>query len=363
MTVEPAEVAPSGSFTEIPVIDLARWQGPSSDQEELAREVRTICHEIGFFLVVNHGVDRHFVDSVFEMMERLFALPLEHKLLIDKQRSRHFRGWEQVGSEYTNNRPDIREQVDIWTETSPRPPDAQPPYLRVLGPNQWLPDEVLPGYRDLTLEWFSRMGAVASRLMEVLSVGLGLAKDHLGAVFGDECMSLTKFIHYPPTPAGGAGVNAHHDAGFLTVLAPGPTPGLQVQNHAGEWIPVPSVADSFVINLGEMLQGMTGNYYVATPHRVITDETRYSAGYFHGPSLDTPLNPLPLDDSFAAAVAASPRHADAGFMALKEETEAGVGDMASSHRPSVYGEQLWNYFVRSYPDLVAEHYPDAIQAD
>jgi len=155
-------------------------------------------------------------------------------------------------------------------------------------------------------------------------------------------------------------VNAHHDAGFLTVLAPGPTPGLQVQNGVGEWIPVPLVPDSFVINLGEMLQGMTGNYYVATPHRVITTETRYSAGYFHGPSPETPLTPIALDPEFAAVVANSPRHADAGFMARKDETEAGVGDMRSTHRPGVYGEQLWNYFVRSYPDLVAEHYPDAI---
>ena len=41
---------------------------------------------------------------------------------------------------------------------------------------------------------------------------------------------------------------------------------------------------------------------------------------------------------------------------MKEETEAGVGDMASHHKPAVYGEQLWNYFSRSYPDNVSKHY-------
>ena len=120
------------------------------------------------------------------------------------------------------------------------------------------------------------------------------------------------------------------------------------------------VEDSFVINLGEMLQGMTGSFYVATPHRVITQDIRYSAAYFHGPSLDTPLTRLPIGPEFAEAVAASPRHANAGFMARKEETEAGTGDMRSEHLPAVYGEQLWNYFVRSYPDIVSTHYPDAI---
>jgi len=349
-----------GSLSALPVVDVGRWRGTPAERADLAGEVREICHHIGFFVAVNHGVDTELLDSVFEMMERLFALPDEQKALIDKRRSPHFRGWEQVGSEFTNNRPDIREQVDIWTERPARSPGAEPAYLRLLGPNQWLPDDVLPGFRRLTLEWFERLGGLAAELMEVLSAGLDLEPARLNALFGDECMSLTKFIHYPPTPPGGAGVNAHHDTGFLTVLAPGRTPGLQVETPNGEWITVEPVPGSFVINLGEMLQGITGNYYVATPHRVITAEERYSAGYFHGPSLDTPLTPLDLDPAFGAAVAASPRHARAGFMARREETEAGVGDMRSTYRPAVYGEQLWNYFARSYPDLVAAHHPDVV---
>ena len=352
--------AVNGTFSEIPVVDLARWRGTPAERAELADEVRSICHHVGFFLLVNHGVEDGFIESIFTMMERLFALSPEEKALIDKRRSRHFRGWEPVGTEYTNNRPDIREQVDIWTETTARAADVEPAYLRILGPNQWLPDEVLDGYRDLTLEWFDRMGAVADELMEVLAVGLGLPEHHFDDLFGDERMSLTKFIHYPPTPHDQAGVNPHHDAGFLTILAPGPTAGLQVQNGAGDWIPVPNRPGSFVINLGEMLQGMTGNYYVATPHRVVTGAERYSAGYFHGPSLDTALAPLALDPSFAAAVEASPLHSGAGFMARKEETESGVGDMQSSYRPSVYGEQLWNYFARSYPEMMESHYGDTV---
>ena len=350
----------AGAFSEIPVVDLARWRGSRRERAALADEIRSICHHIGFFLVVNHGIERTLVDSLFAMMERLFDLPDEQKALIDKTRSRHFRGWEQTGSEYTNNRPDIREQVDTWSETEARAPDAEPPYLRLLGPNQWLPEDVLPGYRELTLDWIERASGLATQLMGILSVGLGLDEHHIDGLFGEERMSLNKLIRYPPTPPDGAGVNAHHDTGFLTVLAPGSTPGLEVQNAAGEWVPVQLLSDSFVINLGEMLQGMTGNYYVATPHRVITTETRYSAGYFHGPSLGTALTPLPLASEFAEAVAASPRHANAGFMARKEETDAGMGDMRSTHRVAVYGEQVWNYFVRSYPDIVASHYPDAV---
>ncbi len=342
----------------VPVVDLSRWRGVPADRANLADEVREICHHVGFLIVTNHGISREFLAETFDLMKRLFALPREQKARIDKRYSRHFRGWEDLGAEYTNGRPDIREQVDLWTENPARPPDVTPSYLRLLGPNQWLPDDVLPGFQAHVEAWFSRCDALARELMAIFSLGLGLDEGYLNDLFEGESMSLTKLIRYPATPAGGAGVNAHHDTGFLTILAPGPTPGLQIESSDGSWVPVQTVPDGLVINLGEMLQGMTGNYFVATPHRVITTETRYSAGYFHGPSLDTPLSPLPLSEEFARAVAASPRHAGAGFMARKEENEAGVGDMQSRHRPAVYGEQLWNYFARSYPENMATHYPE-----
>ena len=51
---------------------------------------------------------------------------------------------------------------------------------------------------------------------------------------------------------------------------------LQVRDHTGEWVDVPCIPNAFVVNLGEMLQAMTANYYVATPHRVVTSEPRLS---------------------------------------------------------------------------------------
>ncbi|HSF15213.1 MAG TPA: 2-oxoglutarate and iron-dependent oxygenase domain-containing protein [Vicinamibacteria bacterium] len=351
-----------GDFTEIPVIDLEPWWRGGRDRVALAHRVCYICHEVGFFVLVDHRVDPQLVDSVFSLSRRLFELPLEKKQLIDKRRSRHFRGWEAVGSEYTNNRPDIREQVDLWTEHPPRSPDVSPVYLRLLGPNQWLDDAVLPGFKGTMERWFEELGGLARTLLGVLSVGLGLAEGYFESIFGTEQMSLTKLIRYPSTPEGQFGVNPHHDAGFLTILAPGETAGLEVESPSGNWIPVPTVRNTFVINLGEMLQAMTGNYFVATPHRVFAREPRYSVGYFHGPSLETPLEPLaPLvaNPRYRGAVAASPRHANAGFMARRSELQEGVGDMQSGYRASVYGEQLWNYFCRSYPDNVARHYPNA----
>jgi len=345
------------AFTSIPIVDVSAVLGSGGVPVDFAAEFTDICHHVGFALVTNHGISTELQAETFELMKRFFELPVETKQLIDKTNSAQFRGWEPVGAESTNNAPDLREQIDVWTEW-PEHQTIGPGYTRLLGPNQWLPDDVLPGHRSISLRWIAALADLADRLMSALAVGLGLQNDHLRNLFGDQPMSLAKFIHYPPTPAGAAGVNPHHDAGFLTVLAPGPTPGLQVQNPAGGWVDVPIIENTFVINLGEVLQSMTGNYLVATPHRVVTDAERYSSGYFHGPSLTTQLTRLPLAPKYAAAVEASPHHHDAGFMPTPDEAQAGTAAMTSEHRPETYGEQLWNYFSRSYGDQMASHHGD-----
>ena len=72
-------------------------------------------------------------------------------MTIHKKHSRHFRGWESLGSELTNNQIDYREQVDIGLEQLAIEP-AEPYYLALLGPNQWLQEELLPGFRNTDLE-------------------------------------------------------------------------------------------------------------------------------------------------------------------------------------------------------------------
>lgn len=350
----------NGEFSDIPLVDLSARHGTPAERTILAETLRDAFHDVGFVVITNHGVGQDLIDSVFSLSRTFFRLPLDQKLLIDKRNSRHFRGWEPEGAESTNNRPDLREQIDLWSEHPARAPGVLPAYLRLLGPNQWLPEDVLPGFRLALGQWFADVGGLADELMALLARGLALPDDHFEKLFGTERMSFTKLIRYPATPPGNFGVNAHHDAGFLTVLAPGETPGLEVENAAGDWISVPIIRRSLVVNIGEMLQAMTGNYYVATPHRVVTRRERHSAGYFHGPSLETSLAPLALDPRFARAVAASPHHAGAGFMAQRDETVAGVNDMGSRHHPDVYGEQIWNYLARSYPDNVRRHYSDAV---
>jgi len=347
------------TFTDIPALSLAPWRGDEASRRQFADDLVRVGHEVGFLTVVDHGVPDDVIDHYFAMLEAFFALPVEEKERIDKRLSPHFRGWERVGAELTDNRVDFREQVDLSTENPTYAADAIPAYLRLDGPNQWLPDDVLPGFRSTVTDVLARLAGIADELMGALAVGLDLPEDTFRRAFGERPLSLAKLISYPPTPPGEAGVNSHHDAGFLTVLVQHGVSGLEALNPDGEWIPVPPTPGAFVINIGEMLQSMTGNYLVATTHRVVSHEQRYSSAYFHGPDLRASIEPLALDARFVDAVAASPRHRDAGFMARRDELLA--GDSGTGSRPvSRYGEMLWNYYCRSYPEVVRLHYLDLV---
>ena len=134
----------------IPVIDFVRWRdGTPAARQAFAVELAETCHKVGFFQLVGHGLE-DLQTRAKKMMRELFRLPIEQKERIAKGRSRHFRGWEPLGTERTNGRIDLREQVDTWTDCDTVPDDIKRPYLRLYGPSQYFSDQVLPGYKTLT---------------------------------------------------------------------------------------------------------------------------------------------------------------------------------------------------------------------
>ena len=158
--------------TKIPVVSMANWRAGGAQRRDFAADVVEACHQTGFLLLVDHGVSEDLIKRYFNALQMFFALPTQTKALMAKSKSRHFRGWEAIGAELTNNQVDYREQIDLSAEHSPRPADVAPAYLRLDGPNQWLPEEVLPGFREVVTEYFDTMVALANELMGVIAVGL-----------------------------------------------------------------------------------------------------------------------------------------------------------------------------------------------
>ena len=349
------------NFQSIPVIDFAAdaKSDLSTLSPQLIRAVRAACHQVGFFYAVNHGITESTLKELFSQMAHFFALPDAVKARLDKANSPQFRGWERLGSELTNYEVDHREQVDIGKERQALV-NPQPFYRCLIGPNQWPPETVAPHFKPAVEAMLEEFEHFARRVLGVMSASVGLAPEHIANVFGDDPQPYAKLITYPPTPANSNGVGAHKDSGFITLLAQDEVGGLQAQNLDGQWIDVPPRKDALIVNVGELLQILTHNYFVATPHRVTNTSastTRYSCAYFYSPDLDMSLEPLPLDESFKRAVGQSGAHANAKLMsshAMLSRGEDGISGDVDAER---FGERYWQRWVRSYPGIAAKHHP------
>lgn len=320
----------------IPVIDLSRWHGPERDV--FVEELRAACHDVGFLYLVGHGLPEATVEEYFARMRAFFDLPEHVKAGVEKTLSRHFRGWERVGAELTLGQVDHREQFDTVTAHPVHPAPVDPPYLHLEGPNQWPAEADAPGFRAVTEEVVGHLEGIAEVLLRALPLGLGLPEQALTDRFGERRYSLLKMISYPPTPAGGAGVNAHRDQGFITLLLQHEVPGLQVR--IGEvWVDADPPRGALIVNLGEMLQAMTGGYFIATDHRVFAEQARLSSAWFCGAELTTSLDPLPLPAQRAA------------------EVDPARTRWMAGERLGTFGESMWAYYARSYPESMATHYP------
>lgn len=252
-----------------------------------------------------------------------------------------------------------REQIDLGKEYEPYAENIIPYYLRIDGPNQWLPDEIILNFKEIILEFLHKMEAIAWELLEVISLGLSLPIDYFKVYFCERPLHHVKLIHYPATPAGEAGVNAHKDTGFLSLLVQHEkeASGLQVLAPDNIWIDINPPQGAIVVNVGEMLQAITGNYCIACIHRVIARNERYSSAYFHGPDLRTDIKMINIPKSFQEDVLRSTRHSDAKFMTKRKDLLQGKESISGTSAGN-YGEQYWNYLVRSYPDSIRFHHPD-----
>tara|TARA_A100001035_G_scaffold263818_1_gene244641 strand:- start:115 stop:876 length:762 start_codon:yes stop_codon:yes gene_type:complete len=194
-----------------------------------------------------------------------------------------WRGYFKVGDELTSGKEDQKEGIYFGTEGDAE--DTRP--LR--GQNLWPDDDSLK--TDVT-EYMRLMKSLGLALLDAIDPTL---HEH----YEKEPTELFRIFNYPkptqqPSNEEVFGVGEHTDYGFLTILYQSQS-GLQVKIDE-EWIDVPPVPDTFVVNLGDALEHYTHGKLVATPHRVLyggrEDATdRISFPYFFDPSWDAPMTP------------------------------------------------------------------------
>lgn len=129
-------------------------------------------------------------------------------------------------------------------------------------PNQWIPDEVLPGFRDFMNRFYWECFTAASDILRALAVGIGLEDaDHILKLHSGHNNQL-RLLHYPPIPAMAlesqttARMPAHCDWSSITLLFQDECGGLEVEDpqNPGIFIPATPIKNAIVMNVGDLLQ-------------------------------------------------------------------------------------------------------------
>jgi isopenicillin N synthase-like dioxygenase/predicted N-acetyltransferase YhbS len=282
------DLAPS-----LPIIDIEPFLR-GEDDRAVASAVDRACRDTGFFYVVGHGVDAGLQARLDDLAREFFALPDGEKADIAMSRGgRAWRGWFPVGGELTSGQPDQKEGVYFGLELARDDPRVVA-HTPLHGPNLF--PERPAGLGATVLEYMAAVTAVGHAVLRAMAVGLGLEADWFARNLTADPLVLFRIFHYPPLGEHRRewSVGEHTDYGLITILRQDDTGGLEVKGPHG-WIDAAPVPGAFVVNLGDMLERMTGGRYRSTPHRVrnATDLDRISFPLFLDPGWDVDVRPVP----------------------------------------------------------------------
>nr|AAB70884.1 1-aminocyclopropane-1-carboxylate oxidase [Pelargonium x hortorum] len=259
-----------------PVINLEKLNGEG--RAETMDKIKDACENWGFFEVLNHGIPYELLDTVEKMTK-------EHYKKCMEQRFKEMvtsKGLDGVEAEVE----DMDWESTFFLKHLPESNISQVPDLQ-------------DNYRKVMKEFALKLENLAEELLDLLCENLGLEKGYLKkAFYGSKGPTFgTKVSNYPPCPKPDLikGLRAHTDAGGLILLfQDDKVSGLQLLKD-GNWVDVPPMHHSIVINLGDQLEVITNGKYKSVEHRVIaqSDGTRMSIASFYNPGSDAVIYPAP----------------------------------------------------------------------
>ncbi|WP_413172427.1 isopenicillin N synthase family dioxygenase [Anabaena azotica] len=285
---------------QVPLIDISALVSGNEQQQIVAFQINQACQEYGFFYITGHGVDEDLQLRLEQLSREFFTQNLATKMEIQMALAgKAWRGYFPVGGELTSGKPDLKEGIYFGTELAENHPlvkASTPMHGANLFPSN------IPLFRETVLEYMDAMTQLGHHLMAGISLSLGLEASYFADRYTANPLTLFRIFNYPPDLAASDneprwGVGEHTDYGILTILKQDNSGGLQVKSSSG-WIDAPPIPGSFVCNIGDMLELMTGGLYKSTPHRVknISAKNRLSFPFFFDPNFDIEVKPIKLGE-------------------------------------------------------------------
>jgi isopenicillin N synthase-like dioxygenase len=240
-------------------VDIGRFiNGNADDKRALATELGDALHEIGFAILVGHGVDPELYAEAGRRVEEIFCtLTLDEKMRFRAERFGSVNQGYFPIKETSNMHPDLvegwvfcRRAFEDTRAFWPMPEQAE--FFR----------QIVEGHEKLILP-------VMQSLLNYLGCDAHLFDQRLtGTNFG------LRLNYYPPVSAaddatGAARLLGHEDIDLFTFLPAPAVEGLQILNRRNmKWVRIAAPPGSIILNTGDYMQRISNDIFPSTTHRV-----------------------------------------------------------------------------------------------
>ncbi len=263
----------------ISIVDLSLNHAPRLVTESLIGS--------GFAVVENHPIPATELDEFYQAWDDFFLHGHPERYTTDAESLAGYFPPDLSETAKGHKARDLKEYFHFW-------------------PGGDLPEQV----RDITLHYYDEIFSLGAAIMiwlqENTSGSLWTAIEKPFAEYLSRSETLLRILRYPPLtgrePPDAIRASAHEDINLITLLPAASQSGLEIQPRGADtWIPVEAPAGSIVINIGDMLQELTGGALPSTTHRVINpsgeDATR---ARLTAPVFCHPFPEMVLSDRYTA---------------------------------------------------------------
>ena len=278
---------------QIPKIDISGIKDKEFSKT-LLQDFYHAYNKYGFGYIINHGIEKPLIDQLFRVSKDFHSQKLSDKMKVALDHNH--RGYIAINTstDVNSKLADIKKPNQSESFMMMREDRSELPGVYLSGPNQW-PE--IKNFKEVLEKYTNHITKLGRNLMRLALLSTGVSDLSVMQSFDTPTIWL-RLLHYPPipkiSPSDLYGSAPHTDFGCLTILAQDEIGGLQVQTREGEWVDVPMVEESFVVNVGDMLSRLTNGLLRSTPHRVInkSGRERFSCPFFFDPHTNAVIQPL-----------------------------------------------------------------------
>ncbi len=252
--------------------------------EDVADALGRSFGEYGFAIIRDHGIPADLIGEAEALARAFFALPDEAKRAYRLEGGGGARGYTPFGTEKAKDAR-VHDLKEFWHVGRDLPEGHALSHF--MAPNIW-PAE-LPEFRDVFTRLYAAFEEAGGRVLEAIALHLGRERDFFAPTVEDG-NSVMRLLHYPPLQEanreGAIRAAAHGDINTITLLLGAEEAGLELLTKDGEWLAIDPPEGALVVNIGDMLDRLTGGRLRSTVHRVVNpsgaaaQRSRYSMPFF-----------------------------------------------------------------------------------